>query len=216
LTDMKTAIKALSKAQGEMDHAKKDEKGAFGKYATLRSVLDVLKPILSKHGFALSHRQGSDENGMYCDTMLMHESGGMFETRVHLINERRNMQGLGSAITYARRYGVSMLCNIATEDDDAEGTKPMANVNKRNIPNKIKKFKVHSTTSQKDFEDIDNAIMSLNSILSKQLEKYKGEERGKTGTAMRNKNAQLLEQIKQHDVNIYNQINSKLEKFNDQ
>ena len=215
MNDMKTAIKALSKAQGEMDHAKKDEKGAFGKYATLRSVLDVLKPILSKNGFALSHRQGADENGMYCDTMLMHESGGMFETRVHLINERKNMQGLGSAITYARRYGVSMLCNIATEDDDAEGTKPVPNVNRPKIPNKIKKFMVHTSSSSKDFESIENAIMSLNSILGKQLDKYEGSERVKIGAIMKTKNTDLLQKIKDHNPEIYNQVHSKLEKFND-
>ena len=215
MSDMKTAIKALSKAQGEMDHAKKDEKGAFGKYATLRSVLDVLKPILSKNGFALSHRQGADENGMYCDTMLMHESGGMFETRVHLINERKNMQGLGSAITYARRYGVSMLCNIATEDDDAEGTKPVPNVNRPKIPNKIKKFMVHTSSSSKDFESIENAIMSLNSILGKQLDKYEGSERVKIGAIMKTKNTDLLQKIKDHNPEIYNQVHSKLEKFND-
>ena len=215
MSDMKTAIKALSKAQGEMDHAKKDEKGAFGKYATLRSVLDVLKPILSKNVFALSHRQGADENGMYCDTMLMHESGGMFETRVHLINERKNMQGLGSAITYARRYGVSMLCNIATEDDDAEGTKPVPNVNRPNKPNKIKKFIVYASNSQKDFDDIDNAIMSLNGTIKKQLETRQGEDRKECGVMMRNKNAQLIEQVKEHDVEQYNQIQKNLEKFND-
>ncbi len=215
MNDMKTAIKALSKAQGEMDHAKKDEKGAFGKYATLRSVLDVLKPILTKNGFALSHRQGADENGMYCDTMLMHESGGMFETRVHLINERKNMQGLGSAITYARRYGVSMLCNIATEDDDAEGTKPVPNVNRPKIPNKIKKFMVHTSSSSKDFESIENAIMSLNSILGKQLDKYEGSERVKIGAIMKTKNTDLLQKIKDHNPEIYNQVHSKLEKFND-
>lgn len=215
MNDMKTAIKALSKAQGEMDHAKKDEKGAFGKYATLRSVLDVLKPILAKNGFALSHRQGADENGMYCDTMLMHESGGMFETRVHLINERKNMQGLGSAITYARRYGVSMLCNIATEDDDAEGTKPVPNVNRPKIPNKIKKFMVHTSSSSKDFESIENAIMSLNSILGKQLDKYEGSERVKIGAIMKTKNTDLLQKIKDHNPEIYNQVHSKLEKFND-
>ena len=198
-----------------MDHAKKDEKGAFGKYATLRSVLDVLKPILTKNGFALSHRQGADENGMYCDTMLMHESGGMFETRVHLINERKNMQGLGSAITYARRYGVSMLCNIATEDDDAEGTKPVSNVNRPKIPNKIKKFRVHTSSSSKDFESIENAIMSLNSILGKQLDKYEGSERVKIGAIMKTKNTDLLQKIKDHNPEIYNQVHSKLEKFND-
>ena len=178
-------------------------------------MLDVLKPILAKNGFALSHRQGADENGMYCDTMLMHESGGMFETRVHLINERKNMQGLGSAITYARRYGVSMLCNIATEDDDAEGTKPVPNVNRPKIPNKIKKFMVHTSSSSKDFESIENAIMSLNTILGKQLDKYEGSERVKIGAIMKTKNTDLLQKIKDHNPEIYNQVHSKLEKFND-
>jgi len=215
MNDMKTAIKALSKAQGEMDHAKKDEKGAFAKYATLRSVLDTVKPILASNGFALSHRQGTDEHGIYCDTMLMHETGGMFETRVHLINQSKNMQGLGSAISYARRYGVSMLCNLGTEDDDAEKTKPVPNVNRPNKPNKIKQFIMHTSSDSKGYDNIENAIMAFNSVLSKQLEKYQGEERVKIGTIMKTKNADLMEKIKEHNVESYNQVYSKLEKFDD-
>ena len=108
-----------------------------------------------------------------------------------------------------------MLCNIATEDDDAEGTKPVPNVNRPKIPNKINKFMVHTSSSSKDFESIENAIMSLNSILGKQLDKYEGSERVKIGAIMKTKNTDLLQKIKDHNPEIYNQVHSKLEKFND-
>ena len=220
MTDMKTAIKALSKAQGEMDHAKKDEKGAFGKYATLRSVLDVLKPILSKHGFALSHRQGSDENGMYCDTMLMHESGGMFETRVHLINERRNMQGLGSAITYAKRYGISMIVGLASEEDDDGKRAGTGNVNNSVKAKPISNLVIKTREGEGKVKSLDGAVMQFNSILKAQMEKYKGKELRETGEFMRKENAEILDQIKNNPAWIsngsnerWNQIDKKLKEM---
>ena len=41
-----------------------------------------------------------------------------FQSKVYLVIEKQTMQGLGSAITYARRYGLLQMAGIAPEDDD--------------------------------------------------------------------------------------------------
>ena len=51
-------------------------------------------------------------------TSLIHVSGEKFQSVVYLVLDRQNMQGLGSAITYARRYGLLGLVGLAPEDDD--------------------------------------------------------------------------------------------------
>ena len=54
---------------------------------------------------------------MYVDTIFMHTSGESLSNRIYLAVDKNNMQGVGSAITYARRYGLMGLAGIAPEDD---------------------------------------------------------------------------------------------------
>lgn len=111
---------ALAKAQGEMDNAKKDSNNPFfkSKYADLASNIDSIKGPLSKHG--LSYVQFTDEENEknYLITKLMHSSGEWISGRLKLILKQNDMQGLGSAITYARRYGLAAMVGLAQEDDD--------------------------------------------------------------------------------------------------
>ena len=116
---------ALAAAQAEMEPARKDgENDAFkrnGKataYATLASVLDACVPALTRHGIALIQPTGENEHGRYVETILLHASGETLSCRVPLIIGRNDMQGYGSAVTYARRYGLMCMAGIAPEDDD--------------------------------------------------------------------------------------------------
>ena len=91
----------------------------FGnKYATLESVIEAVTEPLQKHGFLLMHRTISNEHGKSITTELVHESGESFVTAIPLVLAKNDMQGLGSAITYARRYGIMSILNLPTEDDD--------------------------------------------------------------------------------------------------
>lgn len=114
------AIKALCKAQAEMTGALKGETNPHfrQKYADLGAVQDACFPALHKHGFAIIHRTGQDDGGNYLETSLLHESGGEFACRVPLRVDKDNMQGVGSALTYARRYGLMCVAGVAPEDDD--------------------------------------------------------------------------------------------------
>jgi hypothetical protein len=114
------AIKALMSAQSDMGAAlKKSTNPHFkSKYADLTAVQDACVEPLHSHGFAVIQPNGQDESGMFVDTIFLHESGETFQSRVYLVVDKNNMQGVGSAITYARRYGLMGLAGIAPEDDD--------------------------------------------------------------------------------------------------
>ena len=122
---MSIAAKAFIKAQGEMGKAIKNAANPHlkSKYADLGSVMDAAMPALHDNGFGLMQPAGADERGPYVDTVLLHDSGEKFTSRVHLIMGKADMQALGSAHTYARRYGLLGMAGLAPEDDDGEATK---------------------------------------------------------------------------------------------
>ena len=117
---VKGIYSALAAAQIEMGPALKDSTNpAFkSKYADLASVMAACLPALNRHGIAVIQPPVDDENGRYVKTILAHESGEVLECRVPLIVGKNDMQGYGSAVTYARRYGLMSMAGIAPEDDD--------------------------------------------------------------------------------------------------
>lgn len=131
--DTKTGIYgALAKAQIAMGPALKDSTNpAFkSKYADLASVMAACLPALNANGIAVIQPPIDDESGArFVKTILAHESGETLECRVPLIIGKNDMQGYGSAVTYARRYGLMSMAGIAPEDDDgnaAAAAKPNA------------------------------------------------------------------------------------------
>lgn len=120
MTEHKTIYAALAAAQLEMGKALKDSVNpAFkSKYADLASVMDACLPALNKNGIAVFQPAFDDETGRYVETIFAHVSGEIIKCRVPLIIGKNDMQGYGSAATYARRYGLMGMAGIAPEDDD--------------------------------------------------------------------------------------------------
>jgi len=118
---MKGIASALAKAQANMGKAIKANKNDHfrSKYADLGNVMDACLPALNEVGIALIQPTGTDERGNFVETILIHgESGEQLSCRVPLILGKNDMQGFGSAVTYARRYGLMAMAGIAPEDDD--------------------------------------------------------------------------------------------------
>ena len=118
---MKSIATALAKAQTNMGKALKQANNPHfrSKYADLGNVMDACLPALNEAGIALIQPTGEDEHGRYVETTLIHgESGESLTCRVPLIVAKNDMQGYGSAVTYARRYGLMAMAGIAPEDDD--------------------------------------------------------------------------------------------------
>ena len=91
-------------------------------YATLKSCLDTVRPTLARHGLVLMQFvMPSANGGDRLVTRLLHESGGFMEDEGISLVGADNMQKLGSAISYARRYGLlAILGLVGDPDDDAE------------------------------------------------------------------------------------------------
>ena len=120
-TEMKTIATSLAAAQMNMGKALKQSNNPHfrSKYADLGSVMDACLPALNEHGIAVIQPTGEDEQGRFVETILIHgESGEQLSCRVPLIVSKNDMQGYGSAVTYARRYGLMAMAGIAPEDDD--------------------------------------------------------------------------------------------------
>jgi len=117
---MENIAKALAAAQTEMGKALKqsDNPHFRSKYADLGNVIEACLPALNKNGIAVFQTLSENEFGRSMVTRLIHESGEYLEVPVPLIVGKQDMQGLGSAITYARRYGLMSAAGIAPEDDD--------------------------------------------------------------------------------------------------
>lgn len=115
-----TIASALAAAQSEMGKALKQTSNPHfkSKYADLGAVMDACLPALTKHGIAVIQPLAENEFGRAVVTKFIHESGESLECPIPLILGKQDMQGLGSAMTYARRYGLMALAGIAPEDDD--------------------------------------------------------------------------------------------------
>lgn len=107
---------ALLKAHQKIKHAQKNAKNPHFRndYATLESVIDASKEALLEQGIVVLQAP----NGASLTTRLQHSSGEYIETELNLLLTKQDMQGLGSAITYARRYSLAALLNMAQADDD--------------------------------------------------------------------------------------------------
>jgi len=120
---MKQIATALLKAQSEMTTPKKGSVNPFfkNKYADLNDVLSAVVPALNNNGIVLLQPLVNIEGKNYVKTVLMHESGETFESLAEIFCTKQNdAQAYGSGISYARRYSVSSICGIGSEDDDAQ------------------------------------------------------------------------------------------------
>jgi hypothetical protein len=113
---------ALAKAQGQIEGASKGKVNpAFkSKYADLASIWDACRDALSTNGLAVLQIPNETPDGMLLTTMVTHSSGQWFRSSYPVRPVQATPQGLGSAITYARRYALMAMVGIAPEDDDGE------------------------------------------------------------------------------------------------
>ncbi len=113
---------ALCAAQAEMQAAKKESVNPHlrSKYADLASIWDAIRVPLTKNGLCVSQVFEADhaEGEVLVRTVLMHKSGQSISSALKLPIAKRDPQGVGSAITYARRYGLSAIVGATADDDD--------------------------------------------------------------------------------------------------
>lgn len=130
-----TAFNAsMAEMQIELPSIAERGKTNNGKYATLEDINDVVKPIMQKHGFALSFRVEHMPNGISVTGVLMHRAGHREETTILLPSDtsgsKNAVQAVGSSVSYGKRYVMNAMLNITTrgEDDDGYAAAPKARV----------------------------------------------------------------------------------------
>lgn len=116
---------ALLMARGEIHPiAKRAENPHFGsRYADLASIVEAVVPVLARHGLVLTQPVACADGRVTVTTDVVHAASGVRESlaAVSVPLGRGDAQAVGSAITYARRYGLaSGLCLAIDDDDDGE------------------------------------------------------------------------------------------------
>lgn len=118
---------ALTAAQNDLPAIAKDATNPHFKsrFASLGAIIEAVRPVLAKHKLAIV--QGatlpeSDANakvtGFSVETMLVHESGEWICATLPVPLAKADPQGAGAAMTYGRRYGLSALLSLNTDEDD--------------------------------------------------------------------------------------------------
>lgn len=170
---IKELASALAMAQASMGFAKKDAANPYfkSKYADLAAVVEAIKKPLTEHG--LSYSQGTDideQGGVIVETLLMHKSGEWIEGRLRMMPVKADPQGIGSCITYARRYGLQAIVGVPADDDDgnaASGNETNANGTKKHQGESAKS--VPAST----LEQLESKAPGTKGFLSKEAEKIK-------------------------------------------
>jgi ERF superfamily len=121
---------ALSKCQGEMEPAIKDSTNSHfkSKYADLNAVWAACRGPLSKNGLSVVQTIDTIGDKMVLITTLFHSSGQWIKSIMPVVSARNDAQGIGSGLSYARRYSLSAICGVSQEDDDGNAAMPIEKV----------------------------------------------------------------------------------------
>jgi hypothetical protein len=115
---------ALCKAQAEIDDATKTGINPVfkSKYADLAALRAVIREPLAKNDLAIMQFPRTVEGkGVEVETMLVHKSGEFMSETLFMPVHKWDAHGIGSGITYGRRYGLSAVLCVASDDDDGNG-----------------------------------------------------------------------------------------------
>jgi hypothetical protein len=119
---------ALSKAQADMTNGRATKQNPYLKnsYASIEDIWNEIREPFAKNGLAVTQLQEVIDSRTYVVTMLCHSSGQWIKSNTPLIipqNGKNPMQDLGSAITYAKRYGLASIVGFSVSDaSDDDGS----------------------------------------------------------------------------------------------
>jgi hypothetical protein len=114
---------ALAKAQAEMENVAKDRENPHfrSRYATLGGVLAEVRPKLAAQGISIWQSPiNGDGPSIGVTTRLLHSSGQWLESTIFVAPLKFDVQGVGSVLTYLRRYSLMAIAGVGPEDDDGE------------------------------------------------------------------------------------------------
>lgn len=97
------------------------------RYAKFEDINEAVKPVLQKHGFAITFKTQTDKGSVTVTGILMHREGHRETTDMMLeadtSGSKNSVQSIGSSVSYAKRYVLNALLNITTRGEDDNGAR---------------------------------------------------------------------------------------------
>ena len=158
--------KALAKFQANVKQPMKDKDNPFfrSKYVPLENVVEAITQEAPKHGLSFVQWALNDESGRVgVATMLMHESGEFIEfDPVHMKADKETAQGAGALISYLKRYSLSAVFGITSDQDD-DGNSASGN-------------KVAKPATQAEIGNLKKEIIAFSKLMTDQGKNVKPEQ----------------------------------------
>ena len=162
--------KALSAFQGEIKNPANTAYNPFfrSKYAPLPDILNLVRPNMAKHGLSIIQQPSGGGENISVTTILLHNSGEYIELDPLVLRvDKVTAQGIGSAITYGRRYALAALLGISSEDDDDGNIASGKNDNDGTSQPRVEKKPVPKTSPPAP-KELDKGKVQRLAILRKQ------------------------------------------------
>ena len=150
---------ALCKAQGAMTGAVKDSTNPFfkSKYADLSAVWDDVREPFANNGISVVQMPCGGVGSVTVITQLTHNSGQWMRSRLTMVPVKHDPQGIGSCITYARRYALAAMAGVYQIDDDGNTASQTSKSQAVDDSVKVDAFKISGLAKDaKDIVDLDD------------------------------------------------------------
>lgn len=171
-TEINEIAKALSKLQGSMRPAVKDSNNPFfkSKYTSIAGIWDTIREFLDALGLSVLQDAKSSENGISVVTRICHSSGQWVECGpLEIPAVKKDPQGFGSAVSYARRYALASALGIVSDDDDGERA--------------MQSFRAPQVTKiTQDQADVLNILLKYNPEVKKKVDNFMKSQNAKSFT----------------------------------
>jgi len=172
---------ALVKAQSAMRVLPKSAKGYGYSYTPLDVIVDAIRQPLAENGLSFI-QMPTIADGVGLTTRLLHESGEWIEETAVLplptVGKSNEAQAYGAGLTYLRRYAISAMLGLATDEDvDASPRNDTPSVHGAGVPKPPSKkngnkpefdraawyeYIIGQTPHYKNKHHIDGALTALN------------------------------------------------------
>lgn len=178
--EIQELAKALAKANKEVTNPQKNATNPHFKsrYSTLDKVIEAYKEVYLNHGITVLENPVTEDGNVGVEVTLLHESGQYITHDPFLLPPGKNTaQGYGSSITYCRRYALSSVMNISSEDDDdgnvASSYEPQNDPLNNEMMAKVADATRHFNSKDELFKAIGTDSKKMNTIYKANKKKEK-------------------------------------------
>lgn len=192
---MQELAKALNEFQAELVTVGKNSDNPFfkSKYADLADIMKATQPVLTKHGLSVLQLPDNIDGKPALKTIVMHTSGQAQEGTVPLILAKDDPQGVGSAITYMRRYGYAAALQIVIDEDDDGNKASSTETFKQQAVSKAKSFN-NNLASEKQRQLIRDKL-NQKGIADEEMKEYLIEQYGINGQMTKDDASMVIDDL---------------------